>query len=167
MLADPAIRHEVAKAFDADDAWADRKEGAAAIANLEGAWDELFPGEQARVVRMLVQRVDATIDGLTATFRDKGIEALAKMLADDLDDPANTLPPPTPASGARGGFLEPEVFMPEGKQVFMPLRLLRRNGRKVVVSAPAAPMPAEQAEAKRTLIEASPLAIGIARGIKW
>ena len=74
MLADSAIRSEVAKAFKADSTGADPKE-AAAIANLEGAWHELFPIKQARIVWMLVWWVDATTDGLTVTFRDKGIEA--------------------------------------------------------------------------------------------
>ncbi|MCL2001610.1 MAG: hypothetical protein FWG74_09260 [Planctomycetes bacterium] len=146
---------------------ADPKEAAATIVNLEGTWDELFPVEQARIVRMLVQRVDASTDGLTVTFRDKGIEAMAKMLADAPDDPANALPPPKTAPRAGGGFLEPEPFVPEGKQVFVPMRLMRRSGRKVVVSTPAAPMPAGQAEAQRALPEATPLALAVARGFRW
>ena len=167
MLPGPIVRDEMAKAFDADDAGADPKEIAAAIVNLGGAWDELFRVEQARIVQMLVQRVDASTDGLTMTFRDKGIEALAKMLADAPDDPANALPPPKTAPRAGDGFLELDMFAPEGRQVFMPLRLMRRSGRKVVVSTPAVPMPAGQAEAQWALPEVTPLALAVARGLRW
>ena len=61
MLVDPAIRDEVARAFEADSAEADTKEAASAIANLEGVWNELFPVEQVRIVRMLVQRADGDL----------------------------------------------------------------------------------------------------------
>jgi len=167
MLADPAIRREVAKAFGADSGGVDPAEAAAAIVNLEGTWDELFPAEQARLVRMLVQRVEARTEGLTITFRDSGIAALAKMLADAPDDPANALPPPKPSPRGGSGFLEPEAFVPEGKQVTVPMKLMRRSGRKVVIPAVTTMRPQGQAPAMPTTVETNPLTLALARGFRW
>lgn len=45
----------------------------AALAALEPLWAELFPAEQARIVQMLIERVDIGTDGLRLRFRDKGL----------------------------------------------------------------------------------------------
>jgi DNA invertase Pin-like site-specific DNA recombinase len=50
-----------------------------ALATLEPLWAELFPAEQARIVQLLIERVDIGTDGLGLRFRDKG---LAQMLAE-------------------------------------------------------------------------------------
>ena len=167
MLADPSLLREVAIAFEANNAGANPAEAAAAIANTEKAWGELFPAEQPRIFRILVQRVEVSTNGLTVAFRDSGIAALAKMLTDSPDDPANALPPSLPTPRGGSGFLEPKAFVPRGRQVVAPLRLMRRSGRKVVIPFSAPPMPAEQAEAKRTLSEVTPLALAVARGFRW
>jgi hypothetical protein len=36
-------------------------------------WAELFPAEQARIIQLLIERVDINTDGLKLRFRDKGI----------------------------------------------------------------------------------------------
>jgi hypothetical protein len=51
----------------------------AALAALDPLWTELFPAEQARIVQLLVERVDIGIDGLKLRYRDKG---LAQMVAE-------------------------------------------------------------------------------------
>ncbi len=38
---------------------------------------ELFPAEQARIIQLLIERVDIGTDGLKIRFRDKGIDQLA------------------------------------------------------------------------------------------
>jgi DNA invertase Pin-like site-specific DNA recombinase len=43
------------------------------LATLEPLWEELFPAEQARVVQLLLERVDIGTDGLKLRFRDKGL----------------------------------------------------------------------------------------------
>jgi site-specific DNA recombinase len=50
-----------------------------ALAALEPLWIELFPAEQARILQLLIERVDIATDGLKLRFRDKG---LAQMLAE-------------------------------------------------------------------------------------
>jgi site-specific DNA recombinase len=39
-------------------------------------WDELFPAEQARIVQLLVERVDIGLDGVAIRLRTNGIASL-------------------------------------------------------------------------------------------
>ena len=49
-----------------------------ALAELDPLWDELFPAEQARIVQLLVDRVDVHGEGVDVRFRMNGIGALAR-----------------------------------------------------------------------------------------
>jgi len=54
----------------------------AALKQLDPLWDELFPAEQARIVALLVERVDIGTDGLNVRLRVDGLGCLAReMLA--------------------------------------------------------------------------------------
>ncbi len=54
-----------------------------ALQQLAPLWDELFPAEQARIVSLLVERVDIGTDGLDIRLRVDGLNSLAReMLAD-------------------------------------------------------------------------------------
>jgi site-specific DNA recombinase len=50
-----------------------------ALEQLDPIWDELFPAEQARIVQLLVERVDVGTDGLAIRLRTGG---LASLIAD-------------------------------------------------------------------------------------
>jgi DNA invertase Pin-like site-specific DNA recombinase len=52
----------------------------AALFDLSALWDELFPAEQARIVQLLVERVDIQPDGLNITLRSQGLASLANEL---------------------------------------------------------------------------------------
>jgi hypothetical protein len=58
----------------------------AALSLFDPVWDELFPREQARILRLLIERIDyhGGEGTLEITFRDTGIRALCKEL--DTDD---------------------------------------------------------------------------------
>jgi hypothetical protein len=43
-------------------------------------WDELFPAEQARIVQLLVERVDVSPDGVDIRLRTEGLANLAADL---------------------------------------------------------------------------------------
>jgi site-specific DNA recombinase len=49
------------------------------LQRLDPLWDELFPAEQARVVQLLVERVDVAPDGADIRMRTEG---LTKLVAD-------------------------------------------------------------------------------------
>jgi hypothetical protein len=53
-----------------------------ALEHLDPLWDELFPAEQARIVQLLVQRVDLKPDGLELRLRTQGLGHLAQQLGD-------------------------------------------------------------------------------------
>jgi site-specific DNA recombinase len=42
--------------------------------------DELFPAEQARIVRLLVERVDLSLDGMQVRLRADGLQNLVEEL---------------------------------------------------------------------------------------
>ena len=50
-----------------------------ALAVLDVLWRELFPAEQARIIQLLIERVDIGTEGLKLRFRDKG---LAQMVTE-------------------------------------------------------------------------------------
>jgi len=54
----------------------------AALQQLDPLWDELFPAEQARIVALLVERVDVGTQGMNVRLRVDGLGSLAReMLA--------------------------------------------------------------------------------------
>jgi hypothetical protein len=57
-------------------------EARAALQQLDPLWDEFFPAEQARIVALLVERVDIGTEGLNVRLRVDGLCGLAcEMLA--------------------------------------------------------------------------------------
>jgi hypothetical protein len=52
-----------------------------ALERLDPLWDELFPAEQARIVRLLVDRVDVGPAGADVRLRLDGLASLVRDLA--------------------------------------------------------------------------------------
>ncbi len=77
---------KVVKTQDSDITEADAR---AALQQLDPLWDELFPVEQARIVALLVERIDMGTEGLDIRLRVDGLHGLAReMLADDMGETA-------------------------------------------------------------------------------
>jgi hypothetical protein len=53
-----------------------------ALTNLDPLWDELFPAEQTRITRLLLDRVDVGVDGIEIRLRTDGLENLVHELTD-------------------------------------------------------------------------------------
>jgi DNA invertase Pin-like site-specific DNA recombinase len=51
-----------------------------ALARLDPLWNELFPAEQARIVQLLVERVDVSTDGADIRLRTEGLTNLVTEL---------------------------------------------------------------------------------------
>jgi len=51
-----------------------------ALQQLDPLWDELFPAEQARIVALLVERIDIGTEGLDIRLRVDGLTSLAREL---------------------------------------------------------------------------------------
>jgi hypothetical protein len=52
-----------------------------ALGALEPVWDELYPAEQARILRLLIARIDVAPDGISVTLHAAGIRSLVAELA--------------------------------------------------------------------------------------
>ena len=60
----------------------DESEVIEALGALEPVWDELYPAEQARILRLLIERIDVAPDGISVTLHAAGIRSLVAELAD-------------------------------------------------------------------------------------
>jgi site-specific DNA recombinase len=54
-----------------------------ALERLDPIWDELFPAEQSRIVRLLVERVDVRSDGLEVRLRADGLRSLVVEVGEE------------------------------------------------------------------------------------
>jgi site-specific DNA recombinase len=53
-----------------------------ALGALEPVWDELYPAEQARIMRLMIERIDVAPDGISVALHAAGIRSLVAELAD-------------------------------------------------------------------------------------
>ena len=51
-----------------------------ALQRLDPVWEELFPAEQARILQLLVERVDVSLDGIDIRLRTDGLTSLVADL---------------------------------------------------------------------------------------
>lgn len=54
-----------------------------AIGSLQPIWDEFYPAEHNRILRLLVERIDVAADGSSITLHTAGIRSLATELTQD------------------------------------------------------------------------------------
>jgi hypothetical protein len=66
----------------ADDAMLDEGDVIEALGALEPVRDELYPAAQARILRLLIERIDVAPDGISVTLHAAGICSLVAELAD-------------------------------------------------------------------------------------
>ncbi len=59
-----------------------------ALTQLDPLWDELFPAEQARIVALLVERIDIGAEGLNVRLRMDGLVELARELITSTEETA-------------------------------------------------------------------------------
>jgi hypothetical protein len=54
-----------------------------ALQSFDPLWDELFPAEQARIIQLLVERIDVALDGIDIKLRVEGLTALVRDSSTD------------------------------------------------------------------------------------
>ena len=52
-----------------------------ALTELDSLWDELFPAERARIVQLLVERVDVRIQDVEVRLRPNGLSGMVREVA--------------------------------------------------------------------------------------
>jgi DNA invertase Pin-like site-specific DNA recombinase len=80
LLAAPEIAAATARAARAEDPGVTERDVGEALQRLDLLWSELFPSEQARIVRLLVERVTVAEDGLDIRLRIAGLASVAAEL---------------------------------------------------------------------------------------
>ncbi len=80
LLATPEIIVRTWAAAREQDGSITEGEVRAALVDLDPLWDELFPAEQARIVGLLVERVDIAGEGASIRLRTEGLASLVQDL---------------------------------------------------------------------------------------
>ena len=82
LLRTPEVAAKAVIAARAENPEADENDVAAALANFDALWESLFPAEQARIARLLINRVTVSQQGLTVDLRTEGLGSVIRdMLA--------------------------------------------------------------------------------------
>ena len=58
-----------------------------ALRNLDQAWEEIFPSEQARIVALLIERITVANEGIDVRYRHDGLHTLVADLRDIEEEP--------------------------------------------------------------------------------
>lgn len=77
ILRAPDLKTRVAKAMPALDPTIDEAQVCVAMLQIDKIWDQLFPAEQERIVRLLIKKVVVTPHTIEVQFRPNGVESLA------------------------------------------------------------------------------------------
>jgi len=89
LLRSPEVVTRAVVSAKAKDPEADESDVVAALANFDQLWESLFPAEQARTARILINRVTVSQQGLTVDLRTEGLGSVIRdMLAPRQQDMA-------------------------------------------------------------------------------
>ncbi len=80
LVATPDVTARVLEACRKGEDSIDERSIVEALRNFNGLWEMLFPAEQSRIVRLLVDRVTVSASGLAVDLRNNGISMLAREL---------------------------------------------------------------------------------------
>ena len=82
LLRTPEVVTRAVASAKAKDPQADESDVVTALANFDNLWESLFPSEQARIARILINRVTVSPQGLTVHLRTEGLGSIIRdMLA--------------------------------------------------------------------------------------
>ena len=82
LLRSPEVVTQAVASAKAKDPEADETDVVTALANFDKLWESLFPAEQARTARILINRVTVSQQGLTVDLRTEGLGSVIRdMLA--------------------------------------------------------------------------------------
>ena len=119
-----------------------------ALLKFDPLWDKLFPAEQARIVQLLVERVDVRTHGVAVGLRSNGLSGSVR-------DAAGT---------QEGGGMKRRAtrLSADGETItiYIPMTFRKRGGRKMVVTPDGAPW-APRPRVDNAMVKA------LARAFRW
>jgi site-specific DNA recombinase len=80
LLRTPEIVAQAVDAARKGDPDIDEREVVTALAGFDGLWESLFPAEQARIARLLVDRVTVSSDGLAVDLNTGGLGSIVREM---------------------------------------------------------------------------------------
>jgi site-specific DNA recombinase len=81
LIASPEMATRVLEACRQSNEPVDERSAIEALRRFDGLWTTLFPAEQARIVRLLVDRVIVNAEGMAVDLRNNGIATLVRDLS--------------------------------------------------------------------------------------
>jgi site-specific DNA recombinase len=81
LIASPEVATRVLEACRQSDVPVDERSVIEALRRFGGLWTTLFPAEQARIVRLLIDRVIVNAEGMAVDLRNNGIATLVRDLS--------------------------------------------------------------------------------------
>jgi site-specific DNA recombinase len=80
LLRTPEIAVRAVEAAQRTHADIEPNEVLRALSDFDGMWEALFPGEQARIVRLLIERVTVSSEGLAVDLRTEGLSSVIREM---------------------------------------------------------------------------------------
>jgi hypothetical protein len=130
-----------------------------ALGALEPVWDELYPAERARILRLLIERIDVAPDGISMTLHAAGIRSLVTELAGA--EAAAPEPRHEPVLECRRVMTKRIGLEVDTLTIRIPMRPQRRGGRKLIMTPERAAMPTPKPRPDETLVK------GLVRAHRW
>ena len=81
LIRSPEMVARIWRESKADEDGLTEQETTQALKNLEPVWDALFPGEQHRLVQLLVDRVTVNLDEIEVHLRGEGLDTLTREMS--------------------------------------------------------------------------------------
>jgi site-specific DNA recombinase len=85
LIASPEIASRVLEVYGQSGERLDERAVIEALRRFDGLWCSLFPAEQSRIVRLLVDRVTISVDGMAVDLRNNGIATLIRDMSASLE----------------------------------------------------------------------------------
>jgi hypothetical protein len=80
LLRTPEIAARAMEAARRNDPDIDEQDVVTALAGFDGLWESLFPAEQARIARLLIERVTVSAEGLAVDLRTEGLGSVIREM---------------------------------------------------------------------------------------
>ena len=80
LLRSPEIAARAMEAIRRTTTDMDEQDVVSALAGFDGLWESLFPAEQARIARLLIERVTVSADGLAVDLRTEGLGSVIREM---------------------------------------------------------------------------------------
>ena len=80
LLRTPEITARAVEAARRTDTHLDEQDVVTALAGFDSLWESLFPAEQARIARLLIERVTVSADGLAVDLRTEGLGSVIREM---------------------------------------------------------------------------------------